>query len=139
MDANDLVRRINDNLHWSHVGANKLLDVWEQIEALWSEPNESFVAGLYLVLLGRQADPKGKASWCGAMATGMKRADVVRSLALSDEARTQNLDVTWLSRLDGPPCKSSLAFLRKVFWRLTAVRPRGVWRRVKNQLRRMAS
>jgi len=138
MDANDLARRINDNLHWSHLGANELGDLWPQIEALWSEPDESFVSGLYLVLLGRLADPEGMAALCGAMAAGMKRADVVRSLALSDEARTQNLNVSWLSRLDRPPRRSSLTFLCAL-WRFTAVRPRGVWGRVKNRLRRMAS
>jgi hypothetical protein len=150
MDANDLARRIHDNLHWSRAvdresfagEADRPKDVWTQIEALWEEPDESFVSELYLVLLGRPADAVGMTALCSAMATGMKRADVVRALALSDEARNQNLDVSWLPRLNGPPPaprRFSLAFLRAAFWRLTAVRPRGVWSRIKKRWRRMAS
>jgi hypothetical protein len=113
-----------------------------QIEALWKEPDEAFVTDLYLVLLGRPADVVGATALCSAMASGMKRADVVRALALSDEARNQNLDLSWLPSLNGPPPpprRFSLAFLRAAFWRLTAVRPRGVWSRVKKRWWRMAS
>jgi hypothetical protein len=149
MDANDLVRRINDNLHWSHIDVNKSLDgedqtkdIWAQIVALWPKPDESFVDGLYLLLLDREADSAGMAAHCSAMAAGSPRADVVRSLALSDEARMRDLDVSWLPRLDDPPprpVRSPLVFLKTAFWDLTAVRPRGVWAHVKNRLRRRAS
>jgi hypothetical protein len=110
MDANDLVRRINDNLHWSHIDVKESLDgeyqpkdIWGQIVALWPKPDESFVDGLYLPLLDREADSVGMAAHCSAMAAGSPRADVVRSLALSDEARMRDLDVSWLHRLDDPP------------------------------------
>jgi hypothetical protein len=150
MDATDVARRINDNLLWSRAGEQESLDgevrpkdVWAQIEALWPESDESFVSGLYLVLLGRLPDAAGVTALCQAMAEGMKRADVIRALALSDEARNQKLDVSWLPLLNGgtaaAPRRLAFTFLRRVFWRLTAVRPRGVWSRIKKGLRRMAS
>src|SRR5665213_433938 len=148
MDENDLVRRINDNLYWSRIddegslnGGDRPKDIWAQIEALWLKPDELFVRGLYPLLLERKADPGGVAAHCSAMAAGAKRADVVRSLALSDEARMLDLDVSWLPRLDDPPPRHrrfSLAFLKSAVWGLTAVRPRTVWAHVKNRLRRTA-
>jgi Domain of unknown function (DUF4214) len=146
MDAVDLARRINDNLHWSRSGvlksakdeADRPKDTWGQIEALWPENDYAFVSGLYFTCLGRPADPDGLESLCNAMAAGMKRADVVRALVLSDEARSKNLDVSWLYRLSGAPPLFSLAFLKAIIRRLAAVRPKGFWSRVKNRLRRMA-
>ena len=106
---------------------------------MWPESDESFVSGLYLVLLGRLPDAAGLTAFCQAMAGGMKRPDVIRALALSDEARKQKLDVSWLPRLNGgaaaAPRRLAFPFLRRVFWRLTKVRPRGVWLRVKKKLR----
>ncbi|HBI45539.1 MAG TPA: hypothetical protein DDY78_22200 [Planctomycetales bacterium] len=150
MNAADVARRIHDNLHWSRAGEKELLDgngrpkdVWAQIEALGPDSDESFVSGLYLVLLGRAPDATGMTALCQAIAGGMKRADVIRALALSDEARNQKLDVSWLPRLNGEPPPAprrlALSLLQRIFWRLAAVRPRGVWSRVKKGLRRMAS
>jgi hypothetical protein len=150
MDATDVARRIHDNLRWSRAGEQESLDkevrpkdVWGQIEALWPESDESFVSGLYLMLLGRIPDAAGMAALCQAMAGGMKRADVIRALAMSDEARNQKLDISWLPRLNGGPAAAprrlAFTFLRRVFWRLTKVRPQGVWSHVKKGLRRMAS
>jgi hypothetical protein len=148
MDAIDLARRINDNLHWSRAGAvgpldgeDRPLDLWAQIQALWGEPDESFASGLYLLLLGRMGDPEGMASLCRAMAAGLKRADVVRALALSEEAVMQKLDVSWLPRLGDPPRprRFSLAFLCSAFWRLTAIRPRGFWSRIKKAVSRRST
>jgi Domain of unknown function (DUF4214) len=150
MDATDVARRIHDNLHWSRAAEQDSLDrearpkdVWGQIEALWPESDESFVSGLYLVLLGRLPDAAGLTAFCQAMAGGMKRPDVIRALALSDEARKQKLDVSWLPRLNGgaaaAPRRLAFPFLRRVFWRLTKVRPRGIWSRVKKKLRQLAS
>jgi hypothetical protein len=72
----------------------------------------------------------------------MKRAEVVRNVALSDEARSQNLDVSWLSRLEQPPPaprRTSFVILKGAFCRLTAIRPQGVWARFKKHWRRAAS
>src|SRR5438045_3945924 len=111
MDAIDLARRIYDNLNWSlivgsgspFVEPNRLADVWSQIEAIWGEPDERFVAGLYLAVLARPTDPTGLAANCAALAGGAPRAAVVRGLALSDEAKRIGLDVSWLHRLDAMP------------------------------------
>jgi hypothetical protein len=149
MDANDLVRRIHDNLHWHETVANNSLQAEEkpmslkaQIEAIWSQPDEVFACGLYLALLRRMPDPEGMTSLCGALAAGMKRTDVVRALAFSEEGLKQGLDVSWLPPPDAPPPRPrrfSLARMRSTLGRLTGIRPRSVWKRVKQQLRRLAS
>ena len=108
-------------------------------EWLWEEPDESFVCGLYWLLLGRMGDPEGIAAMCRAIATGTTRADIVRAVALSEEAASQKLDVSWLPRLDDhPPAPPLLSFacLRSAFLRLRALRSRGFWSRIKKRVRR---
>ena len=148
MDATDLARRINDNLHWSRSGASELpkgkdrpLHLWQKIEFLWREPDETFAAGLYWLLLGRMGEAEGLALLCAAMAAGAKRADIVRAVALSDEAFQQKLDLSWLSHLDDPPPdprRLSLAFARNALRRLAALRPKRIWVRVTKPFRRVA-
>lgn len=149
MDANDVARRIHDNLYWHETVAKnsrheeeKPLSLQAQIRAIWSEPNEVFACGLYLALLRRMPEAEGMASLCGALAAGMKRADAVRALAFSEEGMKQNLDVSWLPAPDVPPPaprRFSLARVRSAIGRLAAIRPRGVWKHFKQQIRRLAS
>jgi uncharacterized protein DUF4214 len=104
MDALRIAGRIYDNLRWSAAfdptGARAPADVWAQIEALWGEPGETFVAFLYPCLLGRPADEVGLSALCALLAAGAPRSAVVRRLARSEEARASGLDLSWLPRLD---------------------------------------
>ncbi len=148
MDAIDLARRINDNLLWSRVAPSVSqngdcgpMDFGAQIEKLWREPDEAFATALFLLLLGRMPEPEALESLCGAMAAGLKRADAVRAVALSDEALMHGPDVSWLSRLDDPaldPPPSSFVLFKSALWRWASVWPRGVWAHIKNRLRRTA-
>ena len=149
MDASDLTRRIIDNLNFSPADAPELLDddapkadLWPEIKALLQQPNEAFVRGMYLLLVRRPADGPGLAAYCEALGAGMDRAYVIQALALSDAARDEGVDVTWIPRLDEPltPLRLfSLKFLRKAIRRVMAVRPRGAWARIKRGVRRLAS
>lgn len=131
MDANDLARRIHDNLYWHETVAKseshddeKPLSLQAQIRAIWSQPDEVFACSLYLTLLRRMPDAEGMASLCGALTAGMKRADAVRALALSEEGLKHNLDVSWLPPPDPPPPKPrrfSLARMRNAIGRLTGM------------------
>ncbi len=53
------------------------------------------------MLLGRSADAEGAAGFRALLAAGVPRSDIVRGVALSDEARAVGLDVSWLPRLNG--------------------------------------
>ena len=104
MDALRIVRRICDNLSWP--AAFDLPDpdcpgdyIWGRVEAVWREPDQTFVTILYLLLLGRTADAEGVDAFCASLAAGALRSAVVRRIALSREARESGLDVSWLPRL----------------------------------------
>ena len=133
MNEPNLAQRIYDNLNWAHIvssdpvigPAARPMDPWSQVQAVWDAPDRPFVEGLYLVLLCRPADPVGLDVWCDALACGMARAEVVRCMAQSEEARNTRLDVSWLSRL-APPRPLARRLLTGVLrraWRLA----RGVW------------
>ena len=141
MNESELTRRIYDNLNWARaVRGGPLLgapvgsvDVWSQIRAVWRAPDRPFVKGLYLALLFRPADRAGLEQWCEALSRGMSRADLVRRMALSDEARRYCLDLSWLPELDKqppPPRRLRLLHSLKTILRRT-MRPRAVWSTVK--------
>src|SRR5262249_44783835 len=67
---------------------------------LWHEPEEVFLAGLYGLLLNRDMDDDGKAHYLAALRGGATRAAIVRSLALSAEARQSGRPVGWLDDLE---------------------------------------
>ena len=147
MNAANLAQRIYDNLNWAHsVGSDPVFapgarpaDVWSEIQAVWKAPDRAFVEGLYLALLSRPADPAGLEIWCGALAGGLSRADLVRTLAQSQEARNSRVDVSWLSRLPTPPPPRRplpLRLLRAVWRRCKALRPGVLWSKVKAGARR---
>ena len=103
MDASRIVRRIYDNLSWSAAfnapSTPSAGEVWRRLEALWREPDRTFAALLYPLLLARPADAEGVAALRAALARGAPRSAVVRRLALSGEARASGLDVSWLPHL----------------------------------------
>jgi SAM-dependent methyltransferase len=63
-------------------------------------PDESFVYGLYEVLLDRMPDPEGLASHLALLEQGQSRAALVRSFATSEEAQMRRLDTSWLPQLE---------------------------------------
>jgi hypothetical protein len=103
MDSSRILRRIRDNLIWhgefGPPAPCNQADVERQIAALWEEPNEQFVAQLYLLLLGRTPDRAGLAALCDVLETGASRSAVARRLARSEEARGRGLDDSWLPPL----------------------------------------
>ena len=109
--------------------------VWDRIQTLWTEPDSVFVTGLYALLLVRPVDAGGLADYGAKLAAGMPRADVVRTLARSVEARRRKTDVAWLPRLHTLPGGRgrlfSLRILRVVLRRLAAVRPSALLARVR--------
>ncbi|MCI0460222.1 MAG: glycosyltransferase, partial [Gemmataceae bacterium] len=66
------------------------------LRRLWQQPDEGFVTGVYHLLLGREPDADGREHYLAALANGMPRAYVVRSLALSDEARQAGRPTDWV-------------------------------------------
>ncbi len=148
MNEADLARRIYDNLNWAQgVEPNPVFsqrarpaDVWSQVQAVWEEPDPAFVEGLYLILLSRRADPAGLELWCAALAGGLSRAELVRTLAQSHEVRRTRLDVSWLSRLPAPPPPPRRPLPLRVWgavWRrCKALRPGALWSKVKAGARR---
>jgi Domain of unknown function (DUF4214) len=140
MNAADLTRRIYDNLNWPPAGGPnhapgetaRPADVWSQVRALWTARDREFVEGLYLALLSRPVDRAGLARSCEALAGGMPRANFVRSLARSDEARRYRLDLSWLPKLDALPAgrPGALGSLAAFFRRWAGAGPRAVWSKV---------
>jgi hypothetical protein len=101
----DLIRRIYDDLNWAKfvapaVAPAEPVDTWARLRELWDQPAPAFVAALYPVLLGRKVDERSLESACAALAAGHPRAELVRSLALCDEARAREPDLSWLPQLD---------------------------------------
>jgi hypothetical protein len=100
-------------------------DVWEKVQSLWDQPAKVFVASLYSLLLDRPPEREGVLAFCRALETGTSRACVVRAFALSDEAQSRGISVSWLPRLENlsaasrPPSLFSLHWLKRAFrrWR----------------------
>jgi hypothetical protein len=100
-----LAKRIEDNLAWA-LAHGQLLPppepdepVWPQLLALWPEPDEVFVRGLYPLLFGRQGESSGIECMLDSLRNGTPRVDLVRGLAHCAEAVRVRADASWLSRL----------------------------------------
>jgi hypothetical protein len=85
-----------------------------QVRKLWQLPPEEFLKGLYPLLLKREIDTEGQRHFLKGLRGGMPRGEVVRHLALSDEARAAGLLTAWLGESPAPP-RGSL--LRRVYRR----------------------
>ena len=70
------------------------------LAALLDAPADEFIEGAYLTLFSREPDPEGFHIYLEALASGMSRLDVVRSLATSDEAANQRVDPSFLTDLE---------------------------------------
>lgn len=75
------------------------LDYVAECRALWKEGPAQFVEGLYRVLLNREPDASGVGYYLGRLRLGDSRLDVVKLIALSEEARTRGLRTDWLGQL----------------------------------------
>jgi glycogen(starch) synthase len=67
--------------------------VQADMRALWERPDEEFVRGLYALLFGRPADPRGLKSHLGALKWGIPRLSLVQRFLDSEEAK--RLDSSW--------------------------------------------
>ncbi len=76
------------------------VDYLATVRRFAQQPDEEFVAGVYRLLLGREPDEVGRARFLTGLA-GMSRADVVRSLAQSEEARKRGTPTAWVDQF-GP-------------------------------------
>jgi glycosyltransferase involved in cell wall biosynthesis len=73
---------------------------------LWPCPEEAFVAGLFLLLLRREADPPSQQRYVRHLRRGMPRRAVVKHIALSREAAETGLPLSWLPAfLRRPPAE----------------------------------
>ena len=68
----------------------------------WHLPGREFLQRIYPLLLGRSADEVGLDGFGRQLARGVSRLEVVRALALSEEARARNLDISWLGNFRPP-------------------------------------
>ncbi len=105
LDRSSLALRIQDNLDWAQafdplVSPFPSVDLWSEIQPLWTKPPKEFVAGLFDVLLGRPPEPDGLEKACAALADGASRVAMARTVALSAEAVEFQLDLSWLPHLD---------------------------------------
>ncbi|MCI0463125.1 MAG: glycosyltransferase [Gemmataceae bacterium] len=103
---------------------------------LWPEPDDSFVRGLFRLLLGRKADEPSLAAFARHLGRGVPRYEVVRQLALSAEARQTGLSLSWLRALkraagEQEPPRRTVPLLD----RMRALATRLAWA-VKRRLRR---
>jgi hypothetical protein len=92
-----LARRIADNLAWARPPEEA--SVWAEVRRLWSAPDDVFVRDLYPAALGRPAEDRELRHGLRFLAAGGERAEWVRLLMTSDEARRSRLDASWLPRL----------------------------------------
>lgn len=92
-----IARRISDNLAWARRPDDA--KVWAEIRKLWPAADDAFVRGLYPAVLGRPADDGELRHGLRYLGEGGQRADLVRLVATSEEARRARLDTSWLPRL----------------------------------------
>lgn len=103
------------------------IDYVAECKALWVESPDDFVAGLYRILLSREADPSGAGYYVGRLKLGDSRLDVVRMLASSEEAREKGLRTDWIDQL----ARTSPSFPAGMTW------ANGTWnRRLRSWIRR---
>lgn len=67
------------------------------LERIWRVPTREFVHATYRLVLGRSADEHGFRSMMAELEAGLSKCDVVRALALSDEAERKGVPIGWLS------------------------------------------
>lgn len=78
-------------------------DPWPALARVWRGPEGPFIETVYTEILGRDADESGKQGFLPALNVGMPRAEVVRALLGSPEARSYRVTRDWLpamARLD---------------------------------------
>ncbi len=103
------------------------VDYVAECKALWKESPADFVAGLYRIILSREADPSGVAYHVARLKAGDSRLDVVRTLAASEEAREKGIRTEWIDQL----AAASASFPVAVPW------VNGTWnRRLRSWVRR---
>lgn len=108
------------------------IDYVAECRALWKEPDRRFVAGLYRLLLGREVSGAESAPYVGMLATGESRLDVVRTIGLSDEARSRGLPTSWIDSLNDisdtfPRGRGLLSSWRRKLSSWVRQRPRLAW------------
>jgi glycogen(starch) synthase len=64
------------------------------------KPDREFVTSLYKVILRRSPDTDGLSGHLASLAGGRSRAEVVRDIATSDEARDRCVDPEWLDGIE---------------------------------------
>ncbi|HEV3118154.1 MAG TPA: PQQ-dependent sugar dehydrogenase [Gemmataceae bacterium] len=77
--------------------------------SLHGSSNDGFVSALYQDVLGRAADPNGKANWLQQMMNGMSRLDVALHVLFSSEARQVQVAGFYLSFLKRQADQGGLA------------------------------
>jgi len=80
-------------------GIARAIDYIAECRALWRASDQEFVAGLYRLLLGRDASGRESAPYITMLAAGTTRLDIVDAIAFSDEARGRGLPTGWIDAL----------------------------------------
>lgn len=80
--------------------ADPVVDYAAAVRSLLGASPQDFVRGLFSLLLGRDVDRNGMQFYLEAMGQGATRHDVVRTIALSDEALKRGLPRDWLDRIE---------------------------------------
>ncbi|WP_311767887.1 DUF4214 domain-containing protein [Burkholderia cepacia] len=88
---------------------------------------EEFVEACYQVILNRKSDVQGRTHYQRMLGTGSSKAEIIRCIALSPEAKAtgRRLSLLWLLRLDGLlvrlPIVSRLYYGARLLWNARAV------------------
>jgi glycogen(starch) synthase len=111
-DTQDIARRLGESIELvaampAHVAreiADGLLDPAEEdalaaVRRAWQAPDDVFVDELYRGILGREADPDGRAAFVAQLREGRDRGDLVRELGWSAEALALERSTDWLGEL----------------------------------------
>jgi hypothetical protein len=94
---------------------------------LWREPDETFVRGLFPLLLGREVDPPNLARFLRHLGRGMPRPEVLRHLAFSREAAVRGLPLDWLAALERCAPRATGAARGGLMGRARVLLTRFVW------------
>lgn len=88
---------------------------------------EEFVEACYKIILNRKSDVQGRTHYQRMLGTGSSKAEIIRCIALSPEAKAtgRRLSLLWLLRLDGLlarlPIVSHLYYGARLLWNARAV------------------
>ena len=97
----DEARRRGVPTRWlERLAAERHRNLPRRVHALWALPDDEFVRGLFKVVLGRAADDDAAIGFAHELSAGMSRADVVREVVESDEARERHVPDGWVDELD---------------------------------------